>query len=537
MASASRSNERAAALASRELADVQAQMGEARSELSALRHEILEAQRYFGSKQAAQLLEANENLVLAMLQAQTEAETSSKTLERVSRSTELDALTELPNRTLMLDRLSQAITNAKRHGMQVGVLFLDLNNFKQINDTFGHAVGDEVLRLAARCLARSVRETDTVSRYGGDEFLILLSEVSQAADAAAIADKVSAALSEVRSVGEHPISLSASVGISLYPSDGDDAETLIKRADTAMYRAKAARLGSTAFHGRPARRRSSDATLLDTLALPITQHALALAEHAGLNASLREANEQLVLAALSAQELQAAAERAQRGQTEFLAMLAHELRNPLAPLRTAAALLERVGPSELPRLRAIIDRQVAHMTRMLGDLLDVSRVHTGKLRLERRTTDMAELIEATLAPYRASMLARSQRFDLSIAPGKLEVNGDPVRLSQVFSNLLDNACKYTPDGGAIGLTLAVEDRSLVTTVCDDGIGITAAALPHIFDVFVQEPHAVGFNGVGLGIGLTVVRELVESHGGTVTASSDGTGRGTCFIVTLPLLQR
>jgi diguanylate cyclase (GGDEF)-like protein len=237
-------------VAARELIQLQQQVAHARAELARLQQDVLEAEKHLGSLQAAQLLEANEQLVLAALRAQTYAETAARALNEVSRAAELDPLTELPNRVRLLDRLALAIAIAKRRRGRLALLFLDLDNFKQINDTLGHAVGDEVLKLAAQCLESSVREADTVSRHGGDEFLILLTEVAHATDAVLVAEKVIAALGAPSRVGEHVLRLTASIGISLYPDDGEDADTLIDRADAAMYRAKRDGLGSFAFYGK-----------------------------------------------------------------------------------------------------------------------------------------------------------------------------------------------------------------------------------------------------------------------------------------------
>ncbi|HEX7440183.1 MAG TPA: diguanylate cyclase, partial [Caldimonas sp.] len=490
---------------------------------------------------AAQLLEANEQLLLAALRAQTDAEaaadTAARTLDEVSRSAELDALTELPNRVRLLDRFAHAIAIAKRHKARLALLFLDLNNFKEINDTLGHATGDEVLKLVAQRLVSSVREADTVSRHGGDEFLILLTEVSQASDAVLIADKVVAALGVPTRVGEHVLRLAASIGISIYPDDGEDAATLIDRADAAMYGAKRRGLGSLVFQGEePAGERSLEPMAPASSRSTLTGLELTPSEHEQRHVELREANEQLLMAALSAQALQAAAEQAQRRQTELLAVVAHELRNPLAPIRNAASLLGRVGTDEpmLPRLQGIIERQVAHLSRLVSDLLDVSRASTGKLRIERRPVDLAGIIDAAVDVCRPAMDTRTQHFSAQVPARALDVNGDPVRLVQVFSNLLDNASKYTPDGGEIGLAVVVAGDTIVVTVSDNGIGISAEALPTVFEPFVQDAHAIGFNGVGLGIGLTVARELVEAHGGKVVAHSAGTGLGSQFVVSLPL---
>jgi diguanylate cyclase (GGDEF)-like protein len=272
-----------------------------------------------GSSQADRLVEANERLVIAALRAQTDAETAARALKEAARLAERDALTELPNRVLLLDRFAHAIANAKRHGGRLALLFLDIDNFKQINDSLGHAVGDQVLKLAAHCLVSSIRGVDTVSRHGGDEFLILLTEVSQASDAVLVADKVVAALAAPSLVGEHVLRLAASIGISIYPDDGEDADTLIDRADAAMYRAKRQGLGRFVLYGEePASERGLKSALESPRQL-LARYELALAEHERRHAQLREANERLVLAALGAQEQQAAAEMALRRRTELLA--------------------------------------------------------------------------------------------------------------------------------------------------------------------------------------------------------------------------
>ncbi len=277
---------------------------------------------------------------------------------------------------------------------------------------------------------------------------------------------------------------------------------------------------------------------LDSLRWRSMQHASEVAEQQRDHATLQEANEQLVLAALGAQDLQAAAEQAQRRQTEFLAVLAHELRNPLAPIRTAAALLGRMHTDEplLARVQGVIERQVQHITRLVGDLLDVSRVSTGKLRLEKRVIELATVIDESIDACRPAFQARGQDFQCEIPARALEVYADPVRLVQVFSNLLDNASKYTLNGGWIRLAITVVAREVRITVSDNGIGITAEALPRVFEPFVQDIHATVFNGVGLGIGLTVVRELVEAHGGVIVAKSAGSGEGSEFVVLLPLAE-
>jgi diguanylate cyclase (GGDEF)-like protein len=516
---------------------LQRQTEHARAVLRRLQHDTIAAQALLGSSHAAQLREANEQLVLSALRAQTDADAAARALHDVSRSAELDPLTQLPNRVLLLDRFAHAIANARRHNGRSALLFLDLNNFKQINDTLGHAVGDKVLKLAAHRLATSVREMDTVSRHGGDEFLILLPEVWEASDAIVIADKLLAALAIPSRVDDHVLRLTASIGISIYPDDGEQADTLIDRADAAMYRAKRhGGVRSVFFHDQESSRVPSlQPSALESLRRPLTHYELAQAEHQRHYAQLREANEHLVLAALTAQELQTAAEQAQRRQMQFLAVVAHELRNPLTPILAAAEVMSRFRADEaqLLRVQGIIERQVEHISRLVGDLLDVSRATTGKLRLERQVVELAGVIDQAVNSCRPAMDTRLQHFVVRVPSCRLEVHGDPVRLAQILSNLLDNASKYTQVGGDIGLSVVVVEQAIVTTVSDSGIGIAADALPGVFEPFVQDTHAVGFNGVGLGIGLTVVRELVEAHGGSVVASSAGSGLGSQFVVTLP----
>ena len=509
-----------------------------------LRHDVLQAEQRLNAISSHEIVEANENLVIAMLHAHAEAEITAQTLKEVARAAETDALTELPNRTLLKDRLSQVIANAKRHQGRFAILYVDLDRFKQINDQYGHATGDLVLKRAAECMQAAVRGSDTVCRQGGDEFLILLAEISRLVDVVRVADKVLAALEVPTSFGEHVLSLRASIGISIYPDDGDNADALIHCADVAMYRSKREGLRQPAFFGHSPWSEVDD-TPPD--AIPCSQdiqgrhsaHAQQLAAGTTAdrrNGQRRDADEHLVLAAKQAQQLQGAAERAQRRQTEFLAVLAHEQRNALTPIRNAAALLGKLRLDEplLPRMQTIIERQVVHMSRLVDDVLDISRVSTGKLRLEQLPVDLNQVIEQAIDACRPTILVRRQRLVTALVETPVMLIGDAMRLAQIFSNLLDNASKYTGDGEEISLTVVVADGKAIVSLIDHGIGIAADVLPSIFDLFVQDVNAVGFKGAGLGIGLTVVRELVTAHGGTVIASSSGSGKGATFVVTLPI---
>ncbi len=238
------------------------------------------------ARTAAHVREANEQLVFAMLRAQADGEAAAWALQEAFRAAELDLLTGLPKRALMLDRLTNAMANARRHTTRLALLFVDLNGFKAINDTFGHAIGDQVLQRVAHCLVATVRNTDTVSRHGGDEFLILLSEVSHPADARQIAAKFSELLAEQRFIGHEEIHLTASIGVSIFPDDGVDAATLIERADEAMYREKR--------HEPDPYRQSARLEPFDVQR-----------RHERLSA----VNEQLVLASLRADQLHRSAER------------------------------------------------------------------------------------------------------------------------------------------------------------------------------------------------------------------------------------
>ncbi|WP_426112891.1 sensor histidine kinase [Pseudomonas sp. DSP3-2-2] len=251
---------------------------------------------------------------------------------------------------------------------------------------------------------------------------------------------------------------------------------------------------------------------------------------------MREANEQLVIAALGAQHLQDLAESALERQRKILTLVAHELRNPLTPISMIAGRIVGVPREELPRMQKLIEGQVQHMSRLVEDLLDVSRATSGKFRLDCRLIDMAPIIRSAIEVCSPVMIAQHLQFSVELPECKLGVNGDPGRLAQIFGNLLGNAAKYTPSGGIVTLSVATDGDWVKIRVCDNGIGISALALPFIFEPFVQDVHAVGFNGAGLGIGLTVVRELVEAHGGTVTGTSDGDGQGSVFVVTLPLVD-
>jgi PAS domain S-box-containing protein len=225
------------------------------------------------------------------------------------------------------------------------------------------------------------------------------------------------------------------------------------------------------------------------------------------------------------------AERDSRSKDDFLAMLAHELRTPLGAISGAGRILEVTQSRGEPAKRAheVIARQVAHISLLINDLLDVERVVSGKIRLNRRPLDMAETVRRAVGTFtRDARLDR--QIDVSTEP--VWVDGDAVRLAQVLTNIVTNAVKYTPRGGRIRVDLRADGGDAVVSVEDTGFGISSRLLPSIFDLYVQADRTLERADGGLGIGLTLVRRLVELHGGTVVASSDGEGHGSCFTVRL-----
>lgn len=508
---------------------------ELRARLINMRQNMAQVRGDISESRAAQLLETTEHLMQTALHAQAIAETAVSDLAELAHTSQHDPVTGLPNRALVLDRIESAIAIARRHETRIGVLFLDLDGFKLINDELGHAVGDQALQLVARRLESIVRDSDTVSRYGGDEFVVLLTEISQPADAAVIAEKIGAALSSPCSVGEHALHLSASIGVSIYPEDGEDGAALIRRADTAMYRSKRRSKGGFEFHHAqtPANHRGAldvvetahDTTIRSQL--PVTVDAPSLCE-------LRAANEKVVVATQSVHELEMEAERAHHRQIKFLAMVAHELRNPHSPFRTAAELLQHAPTqeSQFAELRVIVERQLARMAQLIDDLLDESRATTGKFRLEPTTVRLDAILAQSVQTCRHAMDTKLQHLHVKLPLTPVTLYGDAARLTQIFSNLLENSCKFTPLGGKITLAVEVLDDVIEISVSDNGMGISAEVLPKIFQLFVRGKRAFVFHESGLGIGLAVVRELVEAHGGTVVGHSLGKDLGSEFVVTL-----
>ncbi|MCL5801380.1 MAG: ATP-binding protein, partial [Gammaproteobacteria bacterium] len=229
---------------------------------------------------------------------------------------------------------------------------------------------------------------------------------------------------------------------------------------------------------------------------------------------------------------------ARRQEDEFLAMLAHELRNPLAPISNAVQLLkmQETGnhPDFLPRAVAIIDRQVEQIARLVDDLLDVARITRGRIDLKKELAGLTDIMKQAVETVTPVMQMNEHTFRVSFPRKDIILNADATRMIQVISNLLNNAAKFTPKGGEIMLSAAREGDIAAISVTDNGVGISPDMLPHVFELFTQEDRSLDRRQGGLGLGLSLVKRLVEMHSGTVEAESAGTGRGSRFTVRLPI---
>ena len=245
---------------------------------------------------------------------------------------------------------------------------------------------------------------------------------------------------------------------------------------------------------------------------------------------LRQAEDERQAAMLALRE-------ADRRKDEFLAMLAHELRNPLAPVLAAVEILKSDDPAIRERARTMVGRQVRHLARLVDDLLEVSRITQSKVVLKPVVVTVREVVDAALETVKP--LVDAARVDLGIEPiaPDLHIEADPVRLTQVVGNLLNNAIKFTPPGGKVRVGAHADESSVEIVVTDEGAGIAADVLPHVFDLFTQGERSLERTQGGLGIGLSLVKGLVEMHGGTVSAHSEGPGRGSRFVVRLPATLR
>jgi signal transduction histidine kinase len=255
----------------------------------------------------------------------------------------------------------------------------------------------------------------------------------------------------------------------------------------------------------------------------ITVAAEEISERKRAEAALRAANEQL--------------READRRKDEFLGMLSHELRNPLAPIRNSVYVLRHADPGgdQARRARDVIERQTEHLARLVDDLLDVTRIAKGMIELRRRRADLRELVRHAAYDFEPAMEARGIAFRAVLPEVKIWTNADATRIAQIIGNLLHNAAKFTRRGDEVTLSLTPVDGQAEIRVRDTGAGINPEFLPRVFDAFAQGERTLARSNGGLGLGLALVKEIAELHGGTVRAESGGTGRGAEFVVRLPLI--
>jgi PAS domain S-box-containing protein len=308
-------------------------------------------------------------------------------------------------------------------------------------------------------------------------------------------------------VGQH-------VSLLIPPEHAEDTEKILSKI----------RRGEQVEHYETKRRRK-DGSIIDVslTVSPIRNHS---GQIVGASKIGRDITGQKIL------ELER--EEASRHKDEFLAMLAHELRNPIAAINGAAQLFGKLqAEEELEWAKEVVQRQIKHLTRLIDDLLDVSRITRGKIVLQKEPVDLAPIVRSALEHVRSLVEERKHELTVSLAAGELRLDADPVRLEQILINLLTNAAKYTDAGGRISLTTSRGQSEIVIRVHDTGVGIGADVLPRIFDLFSQGDRTIARSEGGLGIGLTIVQKLVELHEGSVSATSEGLGRGSEFTVRLP----
>jgi signal transduction histidine kinase len=270
---------------------------------------------------------------------------------------------------------------------------------------------------------------------------------------------------------------------------------------------------------------------IDNEGVPIQRLEDALATGTLFIGSTTEANSDLALLGMRLEELATA----NRRKDEFLAMLGHELRNPLASINNGILLLSRQSEDTPARQKtqAMIERQVRRMTQLVHDLLDVSRITHGRLHVQRERIDLRDVVSNAIETIESDIQQRNHRLTTALPDAPVWLQGDSGRLEQVFINLLANASRYTEAGGELAVGVHARIGEAIVRIRDSGIGIAPEVLPHLFDLFRQADEAAPRSQSGLGVGLALVRQLVESHGGSVTGESAGLGQGSEFTVRLP----
>jgi PAS domain S-box-containing protein len=284
--------------------------------------------------------------------------------------------------------------------------------------------------------------------------------------------------------------------------------------------------GEVPFTGTEGRR------MYDYIFVPVIGASGAVVAVAGTTRDVTERQQAEQAHAEQAERLR----EADRAKDEFLATLAHELRNPLAPIANSIEILKLASDNAdvASKARATLERQLKHMVRLVDDLLDVSRITRGRLELRKERVDLGVIVEQAIESCRPHIEAQGHEFEVTVPEVPLRIDADAVRLVQVVSNLLNNAAKYTPRRGSVSLQVNVAAAEAEIRIADSGIGIAPEMLEHVFDMFIRADHSLERTQDGLGVGLTLARRLVELHGGTITARSEGPGRGSEFTVRLPL---
>lgn len=633
---------------------------------------------------ALQQLKVAQRQVKTLLGTNSELQCDMKTLthkEKQARHLAYhDGLTGLPNRGLLMDRFQQATSQAARQSKQVALLLLDVDEFKTVNDKRGHAAGDQLLQAVAERLTACVRGADTVCRYGGDEFVIMLPAIADADTAATVVTKIRHHLAAPYLIDGHEIRATASIGIAFYPEDGQTCGDLMKHADRAMYRAKAqvrgvpcqacldlearnqaARNGADSLGERGFLLHDS-AQVKGVAGLACTEtnqvvsalhasekrervpvgdkngvHSPSLFEHNPLPAWIfdpetlvflavndvaarlygytREAFLSMTIAAIHsaedtpalldyvrtipqenanagvwkhrkkdgtqievevlwhellfqgrrailslandvtdrkhaetallaheqalrsvAEQAACAAETANYAKDAFLIALAHELRTPLNVILGWTQALQAGGaqPELQARALAAIERSARAQGTLIDDLWNIVDIGAGKLRLDVQVMHLIPAIEAAIESVRPALGAKQIALRPTLDLHADAILGDHGRLQQIVGNLLTNAIKFTPRGGQIDITLSAVGAQVEIAIADNGEGISAKFLPHVFERFTQADTSGKNRHGGLGLGLAIAHHLVELHNGQIEARSAGEGRGACFTVRLPL---
>lgn len=488
------------------------------------------------SAKAEVILEASELLAVTVLHVHAASVNAAEALERTSRSFDVDALTGLPNRLLFRDRCAQALAYGRRRHTRVAVLFIDLDDFKSVNDTLGHAIGDELLRHVARCLQESGREVDTVCRLGGDEFLILLSDAIDETAPVLYAEKALAALDVPLRVGDNILRIGASIGIALYPEDGQDPEALIRQSDAAMYVAK--RTKSRIAHASmvPATSRTPTPATVVAQSDPIGLLERSLQESQGTVADLKASNTRLRAELESASSALQTADSGNRHQAELLHLVAHELRNAMSPLQSASDVLGLMhrDATVLPRLELILRRQIAHISRLLSDILDVSRLNNGRLAFKSEQLDLCTLVSATSQLMSGSLQHRAQSLRIASEHSPVSVEGDPSRLRHVLTTLIEYASSHMADGAT--LEVSVLRRARQAVVWMDYSDRHADAATHGVSPLPNSDAAVDIGSPdGPTFALFVATEFVKLHNGELTLTRDRDTALARIEICLPLV--